>query len=124
MLLLADAERVRKFPVRETAPVRMWQMKALADTNDIAPYMSSSLYKTNTIAKEAEVDRYLIGGSLTIIATIFVLYTACKALAADAKSVAAAGTVSTNSPPVNSAPGSESSSATCSGNTCSPYRSW
>jgi hypothetical protein len=84
------------------APVRMWQMKALASTNDIAPYMSSNMYKENTIAREAEVDRYLIGGSLTIIATVFVLYTACKALAADAKAVAMAGTVTTSSPVLRS----------------------
>ena len=80
------------------APVRMWQMSALAGTEGIAPFMSSNRYGLTSIAKAAEVDRYLIGGSLTIIATIVVIYTACRYLAADAKTVAINGVVTTSSP--------------------------
>lgn len=84
------------------APVRMWQMAALADTEGVAGYMSSNKYGINSIAKDAEIDRYLIGGSLTIIGSVIVVYTACKVLAADAKYLAATGSVTTTSPTLRS----------------------
>lgn len=80
------------------APVRMWQMASLADTDGIAPFMSSNKYGANSIAKDAEIDRYLIGGSLTIIATVIAIYVACRALAADEKTLALNGSVTTTSP--------------------------
>merc|ERR1719272_89894 len=80
------------------APVRMWQMAALADTDGIAPFMSSNKYGAQSIAMDAEVDRYLIGGSLTIIATVLVLYVACRYLAADEAIVKMNGQVSTANP--------------------------
>ena len=79
------------------APVRMWQMAALADTEGIAPFMSSNKYGANSIAADAEVDRYLIGGSLSIIATVISMYVACRALAADETTLKMNGTVTNSS---------------------------
>ena len=85
------------------APVRMWQMAALADTEGVAPFMSSNKYGVTSIAKDAEIDRYLVGGSLTIIATAIAMYAACRALAADETMLTMNGAITTASATARSA---------------------
>jgi hypothetical protein len=81
------------------APVRMWQMTALSETEAIAPFMNSFGYgSANAVAAQVEMDRYRVGGVLTVISTVIVMYTCCKVLGADTKTAAVDGSPITTSP--------------------------
>lgn len=65
------------------APIRMWQLASLSETAVIKDFVidrASSFSVRTDVAKEAEVDRYYIGGVLTTISALIGIYVACKAL--------------------------------------------
>jgi hypothetical protein len=64
------------------APQRMWQMAALAETPIVEDMLGGRISYSQDVAREAEIDRYYIGGVLSIISAVIGIYTGSSALAA------------------------------------------
>jgi hypothetical protein len=64
------------------APVRMWQMTALSETAIVSDSILGRVSYSQDVAAEAEIDRYYIGGALSIISGVIALVVGPKALAA------------------------------------------